>query len=226
MKGISKWALTGTPIQNKEADLFALLKFLKCSPFDDFAVYKQWIGNQSAGAQQRLNSLVQPLLLRRTKQQLQQAGQLNSLPEKTVEHVSVVLEKEEMNVYQKIMAYSKTLFTQFLHQRAERENIDYMTYGSWQPRNKQPNEAFDAMHRKVQQLHGLADVKSHQILVYILRLRQICCHPGLIDAVSTYYRVALSVFNAANACSRCSRMKMRMLCPMRRASNASIYWSN
>lgn len=34
----ARWALTGTPLHNKDLDLFALLKFLKCTPFDDLAV--------------------------------------------------------------------------------------------------------------------------------------------------------------------------------------------
>lgn len=38
LAGISRWALTGTPIHNKELDMYALLKFLRCSPFDDLAV--------------------------------------------------------------------------------------------------------------------------------------------------------------------------------------------
>ncbi|KAH9642978.1 hypothetical protein HF086_013539 [Spodoptera exigua] len=33
-----RWCLTGTPVQNKDLDLFALLKFLRCSPFDDLTV--------------------------------------------------------------------------------------------------------------------------------------------------------------------------------------------
>lgn len=36
--GVNRWALSGTPIHNKEADFYALLKFIKCRPFDDWPV--------------------------------------------------------------------------------------------------------------------------------------------------------------------------------------------
>lgn len=38
LSGVNRWALSGTPIHNKEADFYALLKFIKCRPFDDWAV--------------------------------------------------------------------------------------------------------------------------------------------------------------------------------------------
>lgn len=190
LKGSNRWSLTGTPIQNKEKDLFAQLKFLRCSPFDDLTVYMKWIGNQSEGAQQRMNKIVQPLLLRRTKVQLQERGALMGLPTKTMCVINVKLDKDEMNVYQRILIFSKSLFARFLHQRAERDNNGFLAAGTSNPNNR--NLAFDRMHKRIQTLHGQEDIKSHQIFVFILRLRQICCHPGLIDAVTISNHFLLS----------------------------------
>ncbi|XP_055613761.1 transcription termination factor 2 [Uranotaenia lowii] len=183
LKGRYRWALTGTPIQNKEMDMYALLKFLRCTPFDDLSHWKKWIDNKSAGGMQRLNTIMKSILLRRTKKQLQEKGTLQCLPEKNIEVVEIKLQKEEMNVYQKVMMYSRTLFAQFLHQRVEKENDTYFGSQSQRPtfaQTRQPNGAFDRVHQKLKRMHVKDEVKQHQILVLLLRLRQICCHPGLI----------------------------------------------
>ncbi|XP_039493622.1 transcription termination factor 2 [Drosophila santomea] len=187
LRGKYRWALTGTPIQNKELDVYALLKFLRCSPFDDLNTWKKWIDNKSAGGQNRLNLLMKSLMLRRTKAQLQSDGKLNSLPNKELRLIEISLEKEEMNVYQTVMTYSRTLFAQFLHQRAEREtDFNYRSDANKPTYNqiKDPNGAYYKMHEKFARMAGSKrEVKSHDILVLLLRLRQICCHPGLIDAM-------------------------------------------
>ncbi|KFB46798.1 AGAP011966-PA-like protein [Anopheles sinensis] len=184
LKGRCRWVLTGTPIQNKEMDVYALMKFLRCSPFNDLVHWKRWIDNKTAGGAMRLNTIMKSIMLRRTKKQLQERGSLNSLPEKTVELIEVQLEKEEMNVYQKVLLYSKSLFAQFLHQRAEKEQANSYMYGGNRPTFAQrgaPNGAFDKVHQKLKRMHGDgSEVQQHQILVLLLRLRQICCHPGLI----------------------------------------------
>lgn len=192
LKARYRWALTGTPIQNKELDVYGLLKFLKCSPFDDLHHWKKWIDNKSAGGQQRLNTIMKSLMLRRTKAQLMDRGELQAMPEKAINLIEVELDKDEMNVYQMIMTYSRSLFAQYLEQRAEREThaggyvqqADRPTF----LQTKDPNGAYYRMHQKFKRLyHGQKQqIKSHEILVLLLRLRQICCHPGLVDSVSKF----------------------------------------
>ena len=49
--------------------MFSLVRFLRLSPFDEHKVWKLWVDNKSAMGQQRMNTLVKCLLLRRTKDQ-------------------------------------------------------------------------------------------------------------------------------------------------------------
>jgi transcription termination factor 2 len=44
-----------------------MIRFLRCSPFDEYMVWKRWVDNKSSQGTQRMNELVKTLLLRRTK---------------------------------------------------------------------------------------------------------------------------------------------------------------
>ncbi|KAG7297638.1 hypothetical protein JYU34_018350 [Plutella xylostella] len=172
LRGARRWALTGTPVQNKDLDVFALLKFLKLTPFDELPMWKKWIDNKSAGGQERLATIMRCVMLRRCKQQLQAMGQLQCLPARDEVQVAVTLQPPEMNVYQKVLVFSKTLFAQFLQQRAEKQADGGFGHA-----------AYDRMHKKMVALQGGKPVKSHEILVLLLRLRQVCCHCGLIASM-------------------------------------------
>ncbi|XP_068619336.1 transcription termination factor 2 [Battus philenor] len=178
-----RWALTGTPLHNRDLDLFALLRFLGCSPFDDLPMWKKWIDNKSLGGQERLSTIMRCIMLRRTKQQLQERGQLTCLPERELHEREVALSRDEMNVYQKLLVFSKTLFGQFLQQRAEK-------------RADVEDTAYAEMHKRMVKLQGAKPVKSHEILVLLLRLRQVCCHCGLIAAMLTDDDVPADELNA------------------------------
>lgn len=39
--------MTGTPIQNDLIDMYSLLRFLRCSPFDEFKLWKRQVDNKS-----------------------------------------------------------------------------------------------------------------------------------------------------------------------------------
>ncbi|XP_058054690.1 transcription termination factor 2 [Anopheles bellator] len=188
LRGRFRWVLTGTPIQNKEMDVYALLKFLRCTPFDDLLHWKRWVDNKKADGTMRLNTIMKSIMLRRTKKQLQERGSLNSLPSKSIELIEVELEKDEMNVYQKVLLYSTSLFAQFLHQKAEKAQLNSYGYGygygeKQTKAHRGVTNAFEKVHQKLKRMHndGGGEVKQFEILVLLLRLRQICCHPGLID---------------------------------------------
>ena len=57
LRAAKRWAVTGTPIQNEEKDMFSLVRFLRCTPFDEWTVWKQWVDKSPMG-QQRMNTLV------------------------------------------------------------------------------------------------------------------------------------------------------------------------
>ena len=103
LRAAKRWAVTGTPIQNEEKDMFSLVRFLRCTPFDEWTVWKQWVDKSPMG-QQRMNTLVKSLLLRRTKDQKSSVTgqQIVPLPEKeTIVH-RMKLGPEENKVYQEV----------------------------------------------------------------------------------------------------------------------------
>jgi transcription termination factor 2 len=70
-------------------------------------VWRRWVDNKSAGGMQRLNTVMNSLMLRRTKEQLQNKGALTCLPEKQVYEITVKLDKEESEVYQTVLNFSR-----------------------------------------------------------------------------------------------------------------------
>ena len=68
----SRWAVTGTPIQNRLTDLASLIQFLRIAPFDDPAVFqaqilKPWKSKLDLDAVDKLRKLVRSIAIRRTK---------------------------------------------------------------------------------------------------------------------------------------------------------------
>uniref|UniRef100_F6R8D4 Transcription termination factor 2 n=1 Tax=Ornithorhynchus anatinus TaxID=9258 RepID=F6R8D4_ORNAN len=74
LRAAARWAVTGTPVQNNLLDMYALLRFLRCSPFDNLKLWKSQVDDGSHKGAERLNILTKSLLLRRTKDQLDSAG--------------------------------------------------------------------------------------------------------------------------------------------------------
>ncbi|XP_053597878.1 transcription termination factor 2 isoform X3 [Microplitis demolitor] len=218
-----RWALTGTPIHNRHDDLYSIIKFLRLSPFDDYHTFRNAVGCQSASGNQRLTTFIKTFMLRRTKEDLQNKGDMERLPDRTSETIIIELDSEERSVYNKVLAYSKSLFAAFLFMRANKaEGLGSFTYDSIA---SQYDRAYDDSSRKgntantrtrargrprggrgrgrgrargrgsgsaitvdhlqflAEHTHDLKHTRMVWILVLILRLRQLCCHPSLIHGL-------------------------------------------
>lgn len=168
--GKYRWVMTGTPIHNKEFDIYATIKFLKCPPFSDLLYWKRYIEvNKGKESSPRVQVLLQAILLRRTKDQLVLSGEMDSLPTKTVTQFDVTMSTEERKIYSKFMAYSQTIFANFLQQHNDRN--DNYTYDQ--------NRLGKLYKKLCKKFNVERQIKAHEILTLLLRLRQICCHPGL-----------------------------------------------
>jgi SWI/SNF-related matrix-associated actin-dependent regulator of chromatin subfamily A3 len=109
--------LTGTPVQNKLDDLFALIKFLRLEPFTDKAVWTEYIGTpvkfgQAIGIA-RLQTIMKIITLRRTKESRAENGEkILALPERVDELRLLKFEPDEQAIYDRFFQDSKAEFTE------------------------------------------------------------------------------------------------------------------
>ncbi|SJL05573.1 uncharacterized protein ARMOST_08933 [Armillaria ostoyae] len=109
--------LTGTPVQNKLDDVFALIKFLRLHPLDDKAVWTEYIGTpvkfgQSMGIA-RLQTLMKTITLRRTKESKTLDGKrILSLPPRRDELRLLKFDAQEQEIYDQFFTASKAEFNE------------------------------------------------------------------------------------------------------------------
>lgn len=189
-----RWCVTGTPIQNKELDLYSLVRFLRFKPWDEYAMWKKWIETNSPQGQERMNLMVKSVLLRRTKDQISKVTgkAIVTLPERHVVEHTEELEEEEMKVFEKVKQFSKASVEKFMEKREEKEMLQqgggagfYKAREREEPASGSGGLGDFAYQPGLAAIAGGSDgeIKSHHILVLLLRLRQICNHPGLIKSI-------------------------------------------
>ncbi|EFQ91184.1 hypothetical protein CFE70_003849 [Pyrenophora teres f. teres 0-1] len=98
MMGQRRWAVTGTPVQNRLEDLGALFNFIKLSPFDTSQGFNQWIlqpfKNADPMVVDKLQLLVSAVTIRRTKEIIKE-----EIPKKMDYVVRLAFSKEEQQLH-------------------------------------------------------------------------------------------------------------------------------
>ncbi|KAI1131059.1 SNF2 family N-terminal domain-containing protein [Nemania abortiva] len=101
LESASRWAVTGTPIQNRLGDLASLLKFIRAHPYTDpkqfdADVSRPWKSGEDEEAVKRLKRLSACLLLRRPK------GAIIDLPQRRDLQCVIDFTLEERTIYDQI----------------------------------------------------------------------------------------------------------------------------
>lgn len=108
--------LTGTPVQNKLDDVFALIKFLRLRPFDDKNTWTEFIGTPVKFGQDigiaRLQMIMKCITLRRTKETRAEDGKaILALPPRRDELRFLQFDPQEQEIYNQYFQESKAEFT-------------------------------------------------------------------------------------------------------------------
>mmetsp|Transcript_44100 Transcript_44100/g.101816 ORF Transcript_44100/g.101816 Transcript_44100/m.101816 type:complete len:1218 (+) Transcript_44100:95-3748(+) len=155
LRGLCRWCVTGTPLQNSIDELYSLVKFLRLDPWGSWSAWRQAVAaplqkgdsKSVAAALDAARGIVQPLLLRRTTSTRDpRTGELLlELPPKHVHVLELQLSPAERDFYDALYRSSKTQFDTFVER-------------------------------------GEALQRYTHILQLILKLRQALCHPFLVFA--------------------------------------------
>lgn len=119
--------LTGTPVQNKLDDVYALIKFLRLNPFEDKNVWQEFIGvpvkfGQPDGVA-RLQTVMKSITLRRTKESKAENGQtILSLPPRRDELRLLKFDEDEQRIYDEFYQESRDEFKQLSHKNEVMKN--------------------------------------------------------------------------------------------------------
>ncbi|KAK3940959.1 SNF2 family N-terminal domain-containing protein [Diplogelasinospora grovesii] len=117
LDSVSRWAVTGTPIQNRLSDLATLLKFIRAHPYDDPTQFETditrlWKAGDDEEAVKRLKCLSACLLLRRAKATI-------TLPPRRDMQCPVDFNREERALYDILRQQAITKIDEALHKDSE-----------------------------------------------------------------------------------------------------------
>ncbi|XP_054019874.1 transcription termination factor 2 [Dryobates pubescens] len=180
LRASARWAVSGTPIQNNLLDMYSLLRFLRCSPFDEYKVWKYQVDNNTKKGGERLSLLTRSLLLRRTKDQMDSSGKpLVPLPQRSTQLHRLKLSAEEQSVYNVLFARSRSTLQSYLKRQEQRNESRECAGGN--PFERVAQEFGLSQKEILAGSQSASQVSSTvHVLSILLRLRQCCCHLSLL----------------------------------------------
>ncbi|KAI8631339.1 hypothetical protein F5Y19DRAFT_473745 [Xylariaceae sp. FL1651] len=174
LRSVYRWCLSGTPMQNNLDELQSLVKFLRIKPYDDLREWRDHFevpmkkGNGDV-AIQRLHSVLQCFMKRRTKEILKGAGALSTGPSESNSDG-----KDATPSFKVTERKVVSIATKFAP--AERRFYDRL--------EQRTDQSLEAMKR--------SKINYASALVLLLRLRQSCNHPKLVEGKLEKDKDALS----------------------------------
>lgn len=184
LRSVYRWCLSGTPMQNSLDELQSLVKFLRIQPYDDIREWKEHIelpmkNGKGDVAIRRLHSILRCFMKRRTKAILKEPGALD-----------VGGKKSEPKDGEEKSATSEFKITErkVVPMQAEFSPAERRFYDRLEARTDKSLENMMKTKGKVNYANAL---------VLLLRLRQVCNHPKLVEGKLEKDREALSTDHKA-----------------------------
>ena len=107
LKAETRYALTGTPIENSLAELWSIFDYIMPGYLFQYKKFKSMyetpiVKDESQDAMAKLKMLIEPFVLRRTKKEV-----LTELPEKTITVLNNTMDEEQEKIYMSYLAKAK-----------------------------------------------------------------------------------------------------------------------
>jgi SNF2 family DNA or RNA helicase len=122
IKAETRYALTGTPIENSLSELWSIFDFIMPGYLFTYKKFKNAFEvpiakENSIQATQKLKMLIEPFVLRRTKKEV-----LTELPEKTVTVLNSEMKEEQEQIYIKYLAQIKQEVADLINEKGFEKN--------------------------------------------------------------------------------------------------------
>lgn len=176
VESLRRWCLTGTPIQNSIDELQSLFMFMRVSKYSDNHLWSTVISKllkskKSDKAFVLLKKELQEFMLRRTKSILQSTN--FKLPAKNIHRCEIEFTEMEDELYNNL----KNHFVRSLE-----DQFDNISAGGLSKPSNEPGVLFQRLSPSKLGGSRTNDKTFYMCaLVYLLRLRQVCCHWKLLS---------------------------------------------